>query len=159
MSRLEGGGSSVFAAATGEQTKQLTASLVPHDARRHAGGVQKQYQQTAGTALSERQAYRWVAGEVRSLLYPQAQATLERLFDEPVARLFGLPYGIDAVRPARCRDGVVPERGSARTDWQGQVITMSADRARDFLTRIEVSNVGAETLDQLIDDVRRLVTA
>jgi hypothetical protein len=26
---------------------------------------------------------------------------------------------------------------------------MSADRARDFLTRIEASNVGTETLDQL----------
>jgi hypothetical protein len=39
------------------------------------------------------------------------------------------------------------------------VIAMSADRARDFLTRIEASNVGAETLDQLIDDVRRLVVA
>ena len=36
---------------------------------------------------------------------------------------------------------------------------MSADRARDFLTRIEASNVGAETLDQLLDDVRRLVVA
>ncbi|MGH3800763.1 MAG: hypothetical protein ACRDTD_11615 [Pseudonocardiaceae bacterium] len=36
---------------------------------------------------------------------------------------------------------------------------MSADRARDFLSRIEASNVGAETLDQLADDVRRLVIA
>ena len=42
-------------------------------------------------------------------------------------------------------------------DREGQVITMSADRARDFLGRIEPSNVGAETLDQLVDDVRRLV--
>ncbi len=119
----------------------------------------KQYQRTAGTSLSERQAYRWMAGEVRGLPYPQAQAVLERLFGEPVARLLGPPYGTGAVQPTRRRDGAAPERGSARTDWEGQAIAMSADRARHFLTRIEASNVGAETLDQLIDDVRRLVTA
>jgi hypothetical protein len=119
----------------------------------------KRYQRTTGIALSERQAYRWVAGRVRGLPYPQAQAALEQLFGEPVARLLGPPYGIGAVRPFRHRDGAVPERGRARTDWEGQVIAMSADRARDFLTHFEVSNVGAETLDQLIDDIRRLVTA
>ncbi|MGH3772226.1 MAG: hypothetical protein ACRDRW_12650 [Pseudonocardiaceae bacterium] len=120
----------------------------------------KNYQRAAnGAVLSERQAYRWVAGEVSTLPYPAAQGTLEEMFGEPVARLFGPPYGIETLRPSRLRDAVVPQRGSARTDWEGQVITMSADRARDFLTRIEASNVGAETLDQLIDDVRRLVTA
>ncbi|MEO7193978.1 MAG: hypothetical protein ABIZ05_04025 [Pseudonocardiaceae bacterium] len=119
----------------------------------------KRYQETAGIELSERQAYRWVAGELRGLPYPQAQAGLELLFGEPVARLLGPPYGTGAILPARRRAGATSERGSARTDWEGQVIAMSADRARDFLTRIEASNVGAETLDQLIDDVRRLVTA
>ncbi|MGH3833846.1 MAG: hypothetical protein ACRDRS_25975 [Pseudonocardiaceae bacterium] len=119
----------------------------------------KQYQQTAGIELSERQAYRWVAGGLRGLPYPQAQAGLELLFGEPVERLFGPPYGAGALLPARRRAGAASERGSARTDWEGQVIAMSADRARGFLTRTEASNVGAETLDQLIDDVRRLVVA
>ncbi|MGH3865300.1 MAG: hypothetical protein ACRDQ4_04015 [Pseudonocardiaceae bacterium] len=117
----------------------------------------KNYQRTAKTALSERQAYRWVAGEVSTLPYPAAQGTLEEMFGEPVARLFGPPYGIEALHPVRCRNSAAPGRGSARTDWEGQVIVMSADRARDFLTRIEASNVGAETLDQLLDDVRRLI--
>ncbi|MGH3805867.1 MAG: hypothetical protein ACRDRU_04335 [Pseudonocardiaceae bacterium] len=120
----------------------------------------KNYQRTAnGTVLSERQAYRWVAGELSTLPYPAAQGTLEEMFGEPVARLFGPPYGIEALRPARLHDAVVPQRGKARTDWEGQVIAMSADRARDFLTRIEASNIGAETLDQLLDDVRRLILA
>ncbi len=120
----------------------------------------KRYQRAAaGDEPSERQAYRWVAGEVRGLPYPKAQAILEEMFGEPAARLFGPPYGIEAVRPLRRRDGVAPKRGSARADWEGQVIVMSADRARDFLSRIEASNVGAETLDQVIDDVRRLVVA
>jgi hypothetical protein len=119
----------------------------------------KNYQRaTGGTVLSERQAYRWVAGELSTLPYPAAQGTLEKMFGEPVARLFGPPYGIEALRPGRCQDGAEPRRGTARTDWEGQVIAMSADRARDFLTRIEASNVGSETLDQLLDDVRRLVT-
>ena len=119
----------------------------------------KNYQRAAKTELSERQAYRWVAGELSTLPYPAAQGTLEKMFGEPVARLFGPPYGIQALRPGRGQDGSAPTRGTARTDWEGQVIAMSADRARDFLTRIEASNIGAETLDQLLDDVRRLVTA
>ncbi|MGH3865668.1 MAG: hypothetical protein ACRDQ4_05920 [Pseudonocardiaceae bacterium] len=119
----------------------------------------KNYQRAAKTELSERQAYRWVAGELSTLSYPAAQGTLEKMFGEPVARLFGPPYGIQALRPGRCQDGSALARGTARTDREGQVIAMSADRARDFLTRIEASNVGAETLDQLIDDVRRLVIA
>ncbi|HKR49081.1 MAG TPA: hypothetical protein VJT72_05775 [Pseudonocardiaceae bacterium] len=118
----------------------------------------KNYQRAAGgTVLSERQAYRWVAGELSTLPYPAAQGTLEKMFGEPVARLFGPPYGIQALRPVRCRNGAASARGSARTDWEGQMIVMSADRARDFLSRIEASNVGAETFDQLADDVRRLV--
>ena len=120
----------------------------------------KNYQRAAkGAVLSERQAYRWVAGQLRGLPYPQAQATLEEMFGEPVARLLGPPYGIDALASTRRHHGAAPQRGTTRTDWVGQVIAVSADRARDFLTRIEASNVGTETLAQLIDDLRRLVIA
>ncbi|MGH3930775.1 MAG: hypothetical protein ACRDTF_12440 [Pseudonocardiaceae bacterium] len=120
----------------------------------------KRYQRaTKGTELSERQAYRWVAGELSGLPYPAAQGTLEEMFGEPAARLFGPPYGIEALRPSHGQSGSAPNRGSARTDWEGQVIVMRADRARDFLARIDASNVGAGTLDQLLDDIRRLVIA
>jgi hypothetical protein len=119
----------------------------------------KRYRRAAGTELSERQAYRWVAGELRGLPHPQAQAALERLFGEPVARLLGPPYGTETLLATRRRDGTAPQRGNARSDWEGQVIAMSADRARDFLTRIGASNVDNETLDQLLDDVHRLLIA
>lgn len=120
----------------------------------------RRYERASGAELSERQAYRWVAGDLQRLPYPHAQAALERLFGEPAAQLFGEPYGTGAMRPARRYGQLVPGgRGSARSDWQGQVVAMSADRARDFLTRAEASNVGAETIDQLADDVRRLVVA
>lgn len=109
--------------------------------------------------MSQRQAYHWVAGEMSRLPYPKAQAALEEMLSEPADRLLGPPYGIEALRPGRCPDGSAPQRGAARTDGERQVITMGADRARDFLTRIDTTNVGAETLDQLIDDVRRLVVA
>jgi hypothetical protein len=112
----------------------------------------EQYLRSSGSDLSERQAYRWVGGEVRSLPYPHACAALERLFGEPIARLLGPPYGATATAPHLPAN----RRGNARTDWQGQVVAVSADRARAFLTRIEASNMGPETLDQLVDDVRRL---
>ncbi|MPZ66861.1 MAG: XRE family transcriptional regulator [Pseudonocardiaceae bacterium] len=119
----------------------------------------KQYAELAQAGLSERQAYRWLDGGLKSLPYPHAQATLERLFGEPVARLFGPPYGTGVVLPGRRFDADAAQRGHARDDWQGQVIAMSAERARDFLSRAEATNVGAETLDQLADDVRRLTVA
>lgn len=115
----------------------------------------KNFNRTSDADLSDRQAYRWVAGEVRGLPYPPAQATLEDMFGEPVERLLGPPYGVGALQ--RGHDGSTPGRGRTRTDWEGQVITMSAERARDFLSRIDAPNVGAETVDQLADDVRRLV--
>ncbi|MGH3800762.1 MAG: hypothetical protein ACRDTD_11610 [Pseudonocardiaceae bacterium] len=62
----------------------------------------------ADADLSDRQAYRWVAGEVQGLPYPSAQATLEKMFGEPVERLFGPPYGMGTLRPGRCDGGSVP---------------------------------------------------
>ncbi|MGH3810223.1 MAG: hypothetical protein ACRDRU_27095 [Pseudonocardiaceae bacterium] len=117
----------------------------------------KLYNRISHADVSDRQAHRWMSGQVQGLPHPAARGTLETMFSEPVARLFGPPYGIEALRPTRGHNGAVPGRGGARTDWEGQVVTMSADRARDFLSRIEASNVGAETLDQLTADVRRLV--
>lgn len=117
----------------------------------------RRYQQVARTELSGRQAYRWVAGELRSLPYPHACAALERIFAEPARRLLGPPYGLPprgADRQGRPRRG----RGGQRTDWEGQLITMSADRARAFLSTAGASNVGRETIEQLGDDVRGLVT-
>jgi hypothetical protein len=60
---------------------------------------------------------------VSGLPYPVAQATLEKMLGEPVARLFWPPYGIGALQPVRCRNGAAPGRSTARTDWEGQVIT------------------------------------
>lgn len=118
--------------------------------------LRKRFKQAAKADLSERQAYRWLGGELEGLPYPHAQAVLEQLFGEPASKLFGPPYG--EIAPMRHQQRPCTSRGHIRTDWEGQVIAMSADRARDFLSRAEASNVGAETIDQLTDDVRRLVT-
>ncbi|MCA1675254.1 MAG: hypothetical protein LC799_24710 [Actinobacteria bacterium] len=66
-----------------------------------------------GVGLSDRQAYRWIAGQVHSLPHLSAQGILEQMFGEPVTRLFGRPTA-----PQRCGlpDGTMgwSRRGAAR---------------------------------------------
>lgn len=120
-----------------------------------------EFETVTGMALSERQAYRWIAGDLKTLPYPAAQQGLQSMFGEPAPRLLGSPYGLP-VPNAYAQTAVVLAptngRGAERTDWEGQLITMSAERARNFLSRAEVSNVGPETMDQLTDDVRRVTS-
>lgn len=120
----------------------------------------RQYRELGGIDLSERQAYRWVSGELTSLPHLSAQGALEKLFSEPPSRLFGPPYGAPGgLVPAGPGPDATSRFGRDRIDWEGQVISMSADRARKFLSSAESSNVGPETLDQLTDDIRRLAVA
>lgn len=120
----------------------------------------KMYAEASGTTLSQRQAYRWVAGEVARLPYRHAQGVLERMFGEPAGRLLGPPYGVGVGAIARSSELAFSfGRGRARTDWEGQLISMSADRARNFLAHAEETNLGPETIDQLTDDVHRLAVA
>src|SRR2546422_873186 len=114
------------------------------------------YRQTSGTEVSERQAYRWIAGELRTNPYPHTMAALEQMFGEPANRLFGPPYGYDPALSVRRAELSIVDRGNTRTDREGQLISMSADRARNFLAKAEATNIGPETIDQLADYVRRL---
>ncbi|MGI8311023.1 hypothetical protein [Saccharopolyspora hattusasensis] len=86
-------------------------------------------------ALSERQAYRWAAGEVRRLPYPHSQAALEKVFGEPAQRLLGPPYGIDAITVSHGSPAV--QHGTDRSDWQGRLLSIAAERAREFLSRTD----------------------
>jgi hypothetical protein len=130
-------------------------------AERHMtlGDLQGRYQEITGTMMSERQLQRWVTGEVKRLPYAHSQSALEQMFSEAATQLFGPPHGgglSTQARPLELSGGSL-EYG--QSDWQRQVIAASAIRAREFLRMTEVSNVGAETLDQLTDDVRRLTVA
>lgn len=113
------------------------------------------FERLSGDSLSARQAYRWVAGSVKGLPYPRAQGTLERIFGEPTVRLLGPPLGT-GVLAASSRSAVICRSSN---DWQGQLVALSAERARDFLSSAEATNVGSETVDQLADDIRRLALA
>ncbi|MGH3831863.1 MAG: hypothetical protein ACRDRS_15690 [Pseudonocardiaceae bacterium] len=103
----------------------------------------KNYQRDAnGTALSERQAYRWVTGELRGLPYPQAQAALHRLDDAHLA----------LARAADARDRVQPDE----LDSLGGVCTFSRPRqlyyAADALSwggRAEADRAERRALDAL----------
>jgi hypothetical protein len=118
--------------------------------------LRARYATITGTEPSERQAYRWLNGEVKKVPYRHSQAALERIFDETAASLLGPPHASGLI----VQTGPLEQGGESlehgRFDWQRQVIADSAVRARKFLSRTEVSNVGSETLDQLTDDVRRL---
>ena len=120
-----------------------------------------EFETVTGMALSERQAYRWIAGDLKTLPYPAAQQGLQSMFGEPAVRLLGPPCGFP-VSNTDTRAAVALSAGNGRgaepTNREGQLITMSAERARNFLSRAEVSNVGPETLDQLTDDVRRVAS-
>jgi hypothetical protein len=76
----------------------------------------KNYQRAAqGTMLSERQAYRWVAGELRGLPYLRAQATLETMFGNrwPVCSARRTVLGRwrrPGATTGRCHSGVPRER-------------------------------------------------
>lgn len=113
------------------------------------------YERAAGEVLSARQAYRWVAGALKNMPYPRAQAVLERMFGEPATRLLGPPYGHPPPPGAR----IIDARHHEQHRWQEQLIAVGAERARAFLIKAEAVNVGSESLDQLTDDVRRLTRA
>jgi hypothetical protein len=53
--------------------------------------LRRQFARLSGSELSERQAYRWLSGDLRGRPYPHACATLEQLFGESAARLLGQP--------------------------------------------------------------------
>jgi tetratricopeptide (TPR) repeat protein len=101
------------------------------------------FDRESGEALSERQAYRWLAGDLKTAPYAGARRALEHLFGEPSHVLLG---------PAHRHDHQ-PVPGPVVT------VTEAAGRARAFLRTLERNDVGAETVDQLVDDVRRLAVA
>lgn len=121
--------------------------------------LQKEYQKITGVGLTERQLYRWLSGDLKTLPYQHSQAALERMFGEPAVSLLGPAHGGGLIVSARVLQQTDEPLRPERFGWQRQVIADSAARARAFLSRTEVPNVGSETLDQLTDDVRRLAVA
>ncbi|UUV33568.1 helix-turn-helix transcriptional regulator [Amycolatopsis roodepoortensis] len=117
------------------------------------------YREITGTEMSERQAYRWVNGDLKRHPYAHAQVALEQVFGETASRLLGPPIGSGLVLQTSPIEPIGLPPDHERYDWQRREIAMSAKRAREFLSRTEVTNVGTETLDQLTDDVRRLTVA
>lgn len=127
-----------------------------------------------GSCPGHAQFYRWLCGSIRGVPHPDACLILEVMFPgwtvhqlfQPVRTSRSMLLRPPTARPDRNGGGSLAARETPgisevghRPGREGQMIAMSAGRARDFLTRIEASNVGAETLDQLADDLRRLVVA
>lgn len=95
------------------------------------------YERTSGETLSGRQAYRWVAGALRNLPSPRAQAALERLFGEPAssARTGRTGEARTAIEQASvASEGVVPDEldrsGGIRTFRLPRQLYYAADALR-----------------------------
>lgn len=119
-------------------------------------GFRQQYEATTGQPLSMRQAYRWITGEIKTLPHPDAQNALQAMFGESAARLLGNPTEESnalALSVSSLESPSVDENSGGR-NWEGRLIAMSTERARDFLPTAESTNVGDGTIEQLSDDLK-----
>jgi hypothetical protein len=120
--------------------------------------------------VSPRAVDKWEARLDAITPLPDTQAildtTLARAAPEARARFDGMAGQARTLDEQSDRDdrGAAPTRVAAdRSGWddheEGLLITMSAERARDFLAQAEQSNLGPGTIDQLTEDVRQLAVA
>lgn len=104
--------------------------------------------------VAKRQFLRWLHGDVRR---PQrdARPVLESMFQVPVERLFApAQTGSDALRtaPVECR-GIESVFEPSIED----IVMAAANESAEFAARVERSNVGPHTVEQLEADIRRVV--
>ena len=91
--------------------------------------------------ISERQWERWCAGNLRSRPQPAARRILEAMTGYPIDEL--LSPGSVPVAQRQSNDTIDPKG----------LLTMAARRARDWITAVEATNAGPETLSQLRDEL------
>jgi len=110
--------------------------------------------------VSQRQAGRWMAGNLDGLPHPAACRVLEHMFGESAERLFGPP---DPAAPVEIITTAVREPALALSQpidnltVQKEVAMAAAESAR-FGQFAEQSNVGPHTLEQFRADLTRIAT-
>ncbi|HSA52747.1 MAG TPA: hypothetical protein VLH10_21890 [Yinghuangia sp.] len=113
-------------------------------------------QRISKLTVSKRQFERWYGGELKTRPYPDQCRVLETMFGIPVDELLGpAPLSVEEPRSSVFTgvDGPWADLGVGERERQ---VAMAARRAFRFSSSIEGSSVGAETLDQLGDEVRRI---
>jgi hypothetical protein len=93
---------------------------------------------------------RWLAGN-EALPRPANARVLERMFGRPVQELFASPASLVALDP------LPADRAEAPEVLEDLVMDAANDSAR-FLSRVERTNLGPNTLEQFESDIRRLAT-
>lgn len=113
----------------------------------------------ATATIERRQFLRWAHGGMKGLPRTEARRILAYLFRPvPVDKLFAplsrtaTPTTLTAGDPAQCGVGV-------RSEYVAEDVVMAAaNESAGFAARVEGSNCGPHTMEQLESDIRRIVT-
>jgi hypothetical protein len=101
--------------------------------------------------ISNRQFRRWVKGEVVGPPNNDARLILEHMFAMPVDRLLGTPEPAD-------NPPAVPHNGPASgAELKEDLVSSAAHESARFAARMEQTNVGPHTLEQLHADITRIL--
>lgn len=115
---------------------------MPRDGVREFEDMAREIGETEIKSISERQWERWCSGELKGLPQPPARRVLEAMFGYPVEELLSIK-----------RDGRPPNPAACNTDNLKGIMGMAARKARDLILVAESANVGAETLEQIREDL------
>ncbi|MGW5679906.1 hypothetical protein ACWEV4_33350, partial [Streptomyces sp. NPDC003860] len=119
------------------------------DTARHLAQTQERASLATAT-LTERQYYRWIGGELKSMPRGDASTILTALFpDVPLSALF------DPATPEYLGHRI---RVSSRDDTVGLTMSAAANASARFAARAESSNVGTHTMELIAADIHRIVT-
>lgn len=107
-----------------------------------------------GASMSARHLRRLAAGE-RSGTTPMTRRILRAMFGHPAETLLGpVASGLDRLQPG---GNEAPRVRSA--DLEEEVLEVAARRARQFAAEAGQAGISGESIDQVHDDLRHLVTA
>jgi hypothetical protein len=113
----------------------------------------------ATATIERRQFLRWAHGEMRGLPRTEARRILEYLFrPAPVSALFS-PAERPTRRPTLASAGPTEGVAGVRGEYVPEDVVMeAAHESASFAARVEGSNCGPHTMEQLESDIRRIVT-
>ncbi|WP_234334434.1 hypothetical protein [Streptomyces sp. NRRL B-1347] len=112
----------------------------------------------ATATVSEWQFTRWVRGETRRP-HRDARRILAYLFRPiPVGNLFAPPLSVPADTRGSVTEDDRGESGAEELGREEDMVTDAASESAEWAARVESSNVGPHTMEQLEADIRRIVT-
>ncbi|QES57744.1 hypothetical protein DEJ51_29220 [Streptomyces venezuelae] len=109
----------------------------------------------ATVTIEKRQFLRWAHNDVRTLPRREARRVLAHLFRPFTVETLFAPAGAGQDAPAALR---AAQCGTEHPAAMEDAVTAAAEESAGFAARVEASNVGPHTMEQLEADLRRIVT-